>query len=84
MILNLSSGNNLNKTAQASIETTLALICLFVLLLGSFRLYIGLTRRIVARDQEYEDRRVASGSSYTSAEIDDNMPKDREIHIFSQ
>ena len=46
------------QKAQASIEATLSLICLALLLMGGLRIYLWSAKHAVARQQEYEKDRV--------------------------
>lgn len=46
------------KKAQASIETTLSLICLALLLMGGLRIYLWSAKHAVERQQKYEEDRV--------------------------
>jgi len=50
------------RRAQASIEVTLAFICIFILLFGSIKIFIWFTERIVRRQEDYEQTRVLAGS----------------------
>ncbi len=49
------------KRAQTSLETTLALICVLILLFGSIKIFIWFTSRIVHRQEDYELGRAAAG-----------------------
>jgi len=49
--------------AQASLETTLAIIGALILFFGSLRIFVWLNQRILARQQSYETTRVVAGSS---------------------
>lgn len=46
------------RKAQASIEATLSLICLALLLMGGLRIYLWSVQHAVARQQAYEEDRV--------------------------
>lgn len=46
------------QKAQASIEVTLSLICLALLLMGGLRIYLWSAKHAVERQQKYEEERV--------------------------
>ena len=48
--------------AQAALETTLALICVIVLLFGALKIFFWLTERVVRRQEDFESGRVQAGS----------------------
>ncbi|MDD5004884.1 MAG: hypothetical protein PHS93_00030 [Candidatus Omnitrophica bacterium] len=51
-----------SKRAQATLEITLAFICLTVLLSGAIYMFIWFTERLAHRQEDYESTRVAAGS----------------------
>lgn len=51
-----------NNKAQAALETTLALICVMVLLFGTLKVFFWFTERIVRRQEDFEAGRVQAGS----------------------
>lgn len=62
------------RKAQASIEATLSLICLALLLMGGLRIYLWSNKYVVARQQKYEEKRV---SATETAEI--LLPKEGDL-----
>ena len=51
------------RKAQASIEATLSLICLALLLMGGLRIYLWSVKHAVERQQKYEQDRVKATES---------------------
>ncbi len=51
------------RKAQASIEATLSLICLALLLMGGLGIYLWSVKHAVERKQEYEQGRVRATES---------------------
>lgn len=51
------------KTGQATLELTVALILIMLLLVASVRIFVWLNEGMVARQVSYEDTRVAAGST---------------------
>lgn len=49
----------MNKKGQVTIEMTLALIAVFLLLMGSFKIFIWVNRCLVERGEAYETTRLA-------------------------
>lgn len=47
--------------AQVSLETTLALICVIVLLFGSIKIFVWFTERIARRQEDYAAQRIDAG-----------------------
>ncbi len=52
---------NIDRKAQATLETTLAFVCVLVLLLGAVRMFVWFTERITRRQEDYEATRVDAG-----------------------
>ena len=69
---------NIRLRAQASIETTLALICLSIILMGSFKVYLWLSDRMARQQENYEASRVAAGSA-SSEKPPVKLPGDLDI-----
>lgn len=46
------------KSAQASLEIALSLICVFLLLLGALKIFLWVNSRLVMRQEDYEKSRV--------------------------
>lgn len=57
------------RKAQASLELALSLTCALLLLFGSLNLFLWLNRRIVHRQEDYENTRVAAGSNQPGVEV---------------
>lgn len=53
---------NLKNRAQVSLEVTVAFICIMVLLFASVRIFVWMNQRMVQRQKDYEDTRIAAGS----------------------
>ncbi|MFC1708480.1 hypothetical protein ACFL2J_00270 [Candidatus Omnitrophota bacterium] len=61
--------------AQASLETTLALICVMILLVAVLKLFFWLTESMIVRQKDFESSRVSAGSipaGGTGAYIDES------------
>ncbi len=70
------------RKAQASIEATLSLICLALLLMGGLRIYLWSVKHAVERKQEYEQDRVeATAESKILLPEAANLPK---LDIFAE
>lgn len=64
------------KKAQASIEATLSLICLALLLMGGLRIYLWSAKHAVARQQGYEEKRVdATATAKVLLPEESGLPK---------
>ena len=49
------------ERGQASLEMTVALIGMLLLLLGSLKVFVWMNERLVARQRSYENTRVSGG-----------------------
>ena len=56
----------MKKNAQSSMEVSAALIAVFILVIGSARIFSWVNKRMVMRQQKYESTRVAAGSTQDS------------------
>lgn len=56
-----------NNSAQASIEVTLSLICVFLLLFGSFKIFVWMNKRMISRHNDYQVDRVDAASTQTNS-----------------
>lgn len=65
------------QRGQASLEMTLALGGVLLLLLGSFKVFLWINERLVRRHQYYNCTRVAAGSSAPGVVVWD----DPAVHI---
>ena len=64
------------QKAQASIEATLSLICLALLLMGGLRIYLWSAKHAVARHQGYEEKRVdATATAKVLLPKEGDLPK---------
>lgn len=57
-----------NNSAQASIEVTLSLICVFLLLFGSFKIFVWMNKRMISRHNDYQVDRVDAARTPTNRE----------------
>ena len=57
---------------QATLEVTVALIAVFILLLGTTQIFFWLNERMVLRQKAYESSRVAAGSSSSEIQVDES------------
>ncbi len=71
------------RKAQASIEATLSLICLALLLMGGLRIYLWSVKHAVERKQEYEQDRVRATRANPEVLLPEaaNLPK---LDIFAE
>ncbi len=58
-----------NKKAQASLELSLALIGVLIILFGAFNVFMWVNKRIINRQRDYESKRVTAGSTHSSNEV---------------
>lgn len=70
------------QTAQATLEITLALISVLLLLLGSLKLFLWVNQRLVQRHQDYENSRVSAGTSFSETQVDETAYP--ELNIFGK
>lgn len=65
------------KRGQVTLEMTLALACVFLLLMGTFKVFFWVNQRLVLRQEDYESRgnnsaeygRVKAGSASEEVSI---------------
>lgn len=69
--------------AQVSLETTLALICVFIILIGSLRVFLWVNKRMVSRQVDYESTAVSAASTASPAEVPVDESQYPDIDIFS-
>lgn len=60
------------ERGQVSLEITIAFIALFILLLGSVKIFVWLNEQMVLRQEDYESTRVAGGSSNSEVQVDES------------
>jgi len=63
-IVHHASGRKSNN-GQVSLEVTVAFICIMLLLFASVRIFVWMNQRMVQRQKDYENSRVAAGSVRT-------------------
>lgn len=56
-------GIRLGERAQASLELALVLVCILLLLFGSFNVFIWVNQHLFLRQTAYEEQRVGAVSS---------------------
>ena len=68
---------------QATLELTVALIIVMLLLVGAVKTFVWLNERMVMRQQDFESSRVAAGSTapagVTYSALDNATPNDLKI-----
>lgn len=71
--INQKNGERVGKKGQVTLEIALALTCIFLLLLGSMKIFLWANNRFIIRQEDYESDptkgRVAAGSSGSGAEV---------------
>ena len=59
------------RKAQSTLEFTVALIAVVILLLGSVKIFVWMNERMVLRQEAYEDSRVPAGSDEPGVQVDE-------------
>ena len=67
----------MRDAGQASLEMTLAWIGVLLLLFGSFKVFLWVNKRMIARQQAYESSRVAAGSSTKAGAVEWDEPSEK-------
>ena len=67
----LMSGKHPFK-AQSTLEITVALVAVFILLLGSTKVFVWVNEQMVLRQEGYESTRVAAGSTNPGVQVDES------------
>ncbi len=69
---------------QASLEMVLSLICVFILLLGSAKVFIWANEHLILRHQDYEKTRVkaADRDSNNKEKYESDKLKNHKLDIF--
>lgn len=75
----LKNGKPVGKQAQVSLELALVLICVFLLLLGSLKVFFWVNERLVKRQRDFETSRVSAGSSGSEVLVDESGYPDLKI-----
>ncbi|MFH0762490.1 MAG: hypothetical protein V1925_01200 [Candidatus Omnitrophota bacterium] len=73
---------NLKFKGQVTLEALLIFFCLFILLLGCFKIFFWANQRFVLRQRDYEATRVDAGSSDSGKEVDES--KYPKLNIFGE
>lgn len=60
---------HMNKKAQASLEISVGIFCMFLLLFASFKIFLWVNERMAIRQENYEMMRVAAGGTPIPIEI---------------
>jgi hypothetical protein len=66
------------RRAQASLEMTVALLGALLLMLGSFKIFLWVTERLVSRQQSYEATRPTLGG------VRNYQEPSKRLQIFNQ
>lgn len=53
----------MNKSAQVAIETTVAIVAIFIFLLGATQVFLWMNRNIIARQRAYQASRMQLGKT---------------------
>jgi hypothetical protein len=76
------------RKGQVSLEMAVALISVFILLLGTLNLFIWLNKRFILRQRDYEYNpergRVAAGNTTNAAEIQVNETGYLRLNILGE
>lgn len=64
---------------QVILEMTAALIVLFVLVVGAFRLFRWVNNRMVLRQEEYDKTRIEAGSGTKEVLVDESALPELDI-----
>lgn len=68
------------QNGQTTLEMTAALVVLMMLLVASARIFVWVNERIVYRQSQYENDRIAAGSeTLTTVDLFDNEMRGREV-----
>ncbi len=60
------------KKGQSSLEMAIAFVAVFILLLGSARIFVWLNQRMVTRQEAYEQTRIAAASNQPGRAVDES------------
>lgn len=59
-------------SGQSTLELTVAMIAVFILLLASVKLFVWVNERLVLRQEDYEATRVAAASNNPGVQVDES------------
>lgn len=78
----LSRFRQTSLTGQITLELAASFICVFLLLWGSFQVFLWVSKRFVVRQEDYETTRVSAGSNNPGVEVDEsNLAKYPKLNI---
>jgi len=60
------------RKAQSTLELTVAMIAVFILLLASVKTFVWVNQRMVLRQEDYEGTRVAAASNNPGVQVDES------------
>jgi len=64
---------------QVTIELTVALIILFTLVMGTFRFFLWVNKRMVLRQEAYDSSRIDAGSGTKEVLVDESALPELDI-----
>ena len=70
--------------AQVSLELSIALIGILILLFGAFNVFMWVNKRMVQRQKDYESSRVSAGSAGSAAEHQVNETRYPTLNILKR
>lgn len=68
----LMSGKRLFKRGQSTLELTVAMIAVFILLLASVKTFVWVNQRMVLRQEDFEATRVTAASNNPGVQVDES------------
>ena len=66
------NGKRLFKRGQSTLELTVAMIAVFILLLSSVKIFVWVNQRMVLRQEDFEQSRVAAASNNPGVQVDES------------
>ena len=82
------SARQIGKTGQVTLEIALSLICVFLLLWGSVKVFVWVNGRLVLRQEDYESSadygRIKAGSSSEEVPLQESVSPYPELDIFGK
>lgn len=70
--MRLNNCKQIGRKAQVSLEIALSLICVFILLLGTLKVFVWVNSRLVMRHEDYEETRVRAGRRSSMVGLDES------------
>ncbi len=73
-MFNLASSieHRASRNGQSTLELTVALVAVFILLLGTVKIFVWVNEQMVLRQEDYEATRVAAASDNPGIEVDES------------